>query len=299
MFCPRCDSDSDMSVVKDPYLIKHRCSKCESIYVKKDQFKKIIKEVSDSDLNLLPESKDDDSHPTIHCPKCMGTEMSKKSISVITKIIIDYCPECEGVFLDKEEFSDLYLLAEDYMPSRPEIGYLNGHKTEEVISKVTVPDTGNHYGGGCYDCHYNHFSIYFKENLGLGLNMFAEKWTYKLAKIIGLSGKQDIQIGDRKIDSRFIIQGYHDDDIILLLSDSKVRQSLYDLKKKAVNQYVVKGNFKITDSKVTYCEGPYNSEIRFQKIVNPEGVQAGLLSVVEAVENYYTSGTSTTSKRKF
>ena len=129
--------------------------------------------------------------------------------------------------------------------------------------------------------------------------MFAEKWTYKLAKIIGLSGKQDIQIGDKKIDSRFIIQGYHEDDIILLLSDYKVRKSLYDLKKKAANQPLVKGNFKITDSKVTYCEGPYNSEISFQKIVNPEGVQAGLMNVVEAVENYYTSGISTTRKRKF
>ena len=160
MFCPRCDSD--MPVVKDPYLIKHRCSKCESVYVKKDQFKKIIKEVSDSDLNLLPESKDDDSHPTIHCPECMGTEMSKKSISVITKIIIDYCPECEGVFLDKEEFSDMYYLAEDYMPSRSEIGYLNGHKTEEMFSKVKVHDPCS---SNTYDYHHIQFSIYFKENL--------------------------------------------------------------------------------------------------------------------------------------
>ena len=40
-------------------------------------------------------------------------------------------------------------------------------------------------GTDTYNSYYFiRFSICFKENLGLGLNMFAEKWTDKLAKII-------------------------------------------------------------------------------------------------------------------
>ena len=44
MFCERCNSDKGMVLVKDPYLDKHRCNDCEGIYIKKTQFKKLIKE---------------------------------------------------------------------------------------------------------------------------------------------------------------------------------------------------------------------------------------------------------------
>ena len=82
-------------------------------------------------------------------------------------------------------------------------------------------------------------------------------------EIVGFSKKQDIQIGDKKIDSQFIIQGYHKDDVILLLSDSKVRNAIHDLKKKVAGQPILKGNFRISDSKVTYSEGPYDHPIKF------------------------------------
>ena len=86
MFCPRCDSD--MPVVKDPYLIKHRCNNCEGIYVEKTQFKKLVKEISGSDLNLFPEPEKDDIHPTIHCPECSSVEMAKKLFQNFLKLFL-------------------------------------------------------------------------------------------------------------------------------------------------------------------------------------------------------------------
>ena len=192
------------------------------------------------------------------------------------------------------------LSAKETMPINPEhLGVFNEHVTEESTAEGFCHGV-NSNGTDTYNSYYFiRFSICFKENLGLGLNMFAEKWTDKLAKIVGLSGKQDIQIGDKKIDSQFIIQGYYEEDIVLLLTNSKVRNSIHDLKKKVADQPILKGNFRISDSKVTYSEGPYGHPIKFEKTGNPEKAKTKLMNVVEAVENYYTSGTSTTSKRKF
>ena len=294
MFCERCNSDRGMVLVKDPYLDKHRCNDCEGIYIKKTQFKKLIKEVSGSDLNLFPEPRNEDSHPTIHCPECISVEMLKKTISEFSETIFDFCPQCEGVFLDKNEFTEMNLSAKETMPINPEhLGVFNEHETEESIAEGLAHGVAHGVDGGrdtCYSYYFIRFSICFKENLGLGLNMFAEKWTDKLAKIIGFSRKQDIQIGDKKIDSQFIIQGYHKDDVILLLSDSKVRSAIHDLKKKVAGQPILKGNFRISDSKVTYSEGPYDHPIKFINTVNPEMAKTTLMNVVEAFENYYTLG---------
>ena len=303
MLCDRCVFDRKMVTIKDPYLIKHRCNSCEGIYVEKAQFKKLVKEISGSDLNLFPEPEKDDIHPTIHCPECSSVEMAKKTISEFSETIFDYCPECGGVFLDKNEFTEMNLSAKETMPINPEhLGVFNEHVTEESIAEGFCHGVSSNGTDTCDSYYFIRFSICFKENLGLGLNMFAEKWTDKLAKIIGLSRKQDIQIGDKKIDSQFIIQGYYKEDIVLLLTDSKVRKSIYDLNIKELNKPNKSGaigNFRISDSKVTYSEGPYGHPIKFEKTGNPEKAKTKLMNVVEAVENYYTSGASTTSKRKF
>ena len=152
---------------------------------------------------------------------------------------------------------------------------------------IVVAGGGGSGGGFVGICYFVRSSIYFEESLGLGLNMFSEKWTDKLFKGIGLSRKQDIQVGDDQIDSRFIIQGTDEKEIISLLSDQNIRKNINLLDEKRLKKGAIKGSFKIFDNRVTYSEGPYDHVVGFADIADPEGVMEAMLNLVKSVEDCY------------
>ena len=143
---------------------------------------------------------------------------------------------------------------------------------------------------------YLKFSVLFTRYLQLGLDMYREKWTDKLAKTFSLSKKQDIVIGDKQIDSKYIIQGYYPEDIKVLLQSEDVKASIKSLSELRLKRFNAAGSFKITDEGITYFEGPYewveNNQISFSKSINPSAVKPAMTNVVTAINRYYISKTN-------
>ncbi len=280
-----------MDRVKEPDLVVDRCPECGGTFFDKGELDVLVFEVSALHLHLFPEPERQDAHSAITCtkPSCGGETMLKKTISDLSEIIFDYCPKCEGIFLDKGEIQEVSQELEPAAKAsldKKTREYIDGHLVvEETVSVAYVGSSSSsgHLASTGQICYFVRSSIYFEESLGLGLNVFSEKWTDKLFKGIGLSRKQDIQVGDDQIDSRFIIQGTHEEDIISLFSDQSIRKNINLLDEKRLK----KGAFKIFDNKITYSEGPYDHVVGYADIADPEGVREAMLNLVKAVEDCY------------
>ena len=274
LICPRCGSEMDR--VKEPDLVVDRCPECGGTFFDRGELDVLVAGLSGMHLHLFPEPERQDVHSAITCatPSCVGETMLKKTISDLSEIIFDYCPKCEGIFLDKgeiQEVSQELELAPGANPNKKTKEYIDGHLVvEETVPVDYVVGDGRWGGSDVYICYFVRSSIYFEESLGLGLNMFSETWADKLFKGMGLSRKQDIQVGDDQIDSRFIIQGTHEEDIISLLSDQSIRKNINSLDEKRLKKGAIKGSFKIFDNRVTYSEGPYDHVVGYADIADPE-----------------------------
>mgnify|MGYP001986706570 CR=1 FL=1 len=233
-----------MDRVKEPDLVVDRCPECGGTFFDKGELDVLVAEVSGMHLHFFPQPEHQDVHSAITCakPSCGGETMLKKTISDFSEIIFDYCPKCEGIFLDKGEIQEVSQELEPAPganPNKKTREYIDGHLVVEETVSVTYIGTSRHAPGFVSTgevCYFVRSSIYFEESLGLGLNMFSEKWTDKLFKGMGLSRKQDIQVGDDQIDSRFIIQGTDEKEIISLLSDQNIRKNINSLDEKRLNE---------------------------------------------------------------
>ncbi len=284
-----------MDRVKEPDLVVDRCPECGGTFFDKGELDVLVAGLSGMHLHLFPEPERQDAHSATKCtkPSCGGETMLKKTISDLSEIIFDYCPKCEGIFLDKGEIQEV---SQELEPSteanldKKTREYIDGYLVVEESACVRW-DPGSHASPENF-WYFVRSSIYFKESLGLGLNMFSEKWTDKLFKGIGLSRKQDIQVGDDQINSRFIIQGTDEKEIISLLSYQNIRKNINLLEEKRLKKAAVKGSFKIIDNKVTYSEGPHithskNHVVGYADIADPEGEREAMLNLVKSVEDCY------------
>lgn len=299
VFCIPCQTDLDW--VNDSNLTFHRCRSCRCTFLDQDNFNQLLCGLSESPVDFFDLTEDaikrDDKR---RCPDCLDANMQKKGVSEFSEIIIDECPGCGGVLLDSNEHINMAREAVKRMPKNPNLASENtlyGPKFEEVVSYgVGVGTTGDRGTGSqatAVDYAYVRFSVFFSEDLGLGLNMYREKWTDKLAKSFGLSRKQDIVIGDKQLDAEYMIQGYYPEDIKMLLSDKDVKSSIKRLSGLRLESFNLTGRFKIGDECVTYSEGPYHShsgnEVTFADSINPEADKSAMTDVVMAVEGYYAA----------
>ncbi len=126
--------------------------------------------------------------------------------------------------------------------------------------------------------------MYFKRSLGLGLRLYSEKWTEKFIKLIGLFNKQDIQIGNEKFDSLFIIQGTNERAITSLLSISEIQKQLVEFKEKNFKIHVKSGTMEIVDDRIIYTEGPYTGDVKYNVREDKIGVVKAMLNLAQAFE---------------
>ena len=135
--------------------------------------------------------------------------MRKIDLLSYSDTVFDYCEECEGFFLDKGEIEQTNLELEEIVKdnlAEEFRGHIDGYLVRlDKISDVVV---GGRFGFAIAQmADYLRISVYFRESLGLGLRVYSEKWTHKFIKAIGLFSKQDISIGNDRIDRTFIVQG--------------------------------------------------------------------------------------------
>ena len=290
--CPRCKSV--MHKIEEPDITVDRCSECGGTFLDKGELDVLATGMSGEIefCSVDPEERTD-KHAYIECPKveCEGNRMRKINLLIYSDIIFDHCEKCAGFFSDSGEITEMNQELEQLTPDKEAEefrNYIDGYLVrKDSVSSVTTAGgllLGNTVAT---EAHYLKLSVYFKENLGLGLRVFSEKWAGKLFKVMGLSKKQDIQIGDDEIDSSFIIQGEHEKEVLSLLSDSQVQKNLKRLKGKEITVAKAQGKLEILDERIVYTEGPYIEVVSYDITEDETGVIKAMLDFAKAVEAYY------------
>lgn len=233
LICSSCNSKMDK--VKEPDITIDRCSNCGGTFLDKSELDALATGMA-GQIEFCSSGTDEqiDKHPYRKCPRpaCAGNEMKKVALVVYLDTMFDYCENCGGFFLDRAEIREMNLELEQITKDKVAEEF-RGYIDERLVRLDRILDVMQ-IGAGGFDFPTNvnclRISVYFKNSLDLGLRLYSEKWTDKFVKLIGLSNKQDIQLGDEKLDPLFIIQGTNKREIKSLLSKSEIQKQLIEFR---------------------------------------------------------------------
>jgi len=233
MKCPNCSSPMHPSDAPD--VTVDICSRCGGRFFDKGELNELATGVAGDVeqrslvwtdvIHTVEHTVPVDELPQRGCPRCDGEPMKKVGLVTFASIIFDFCPKCEGFFLDAGEVESMNRKLKEYSGDGLGDEYRAYHQGQLV--------RGNMYFGGTTGPDWRfplvessmattmiETVVYFDRPLGLGLHVYPEPWSTKLAKVFGLFGEQDITTGDAEFDTAFVIQGNDEAKVQELLSGS-------------------------------------------------------------------------------
>ncbi len=272
MKCPHCQWPLEKKVAPD--ITIDECPKCQGIYLDKGELNVLATGMA-GDIEFC--SVDDDEHKDKHakrqCPACSDTDMRKVNLLEFSQLIFDYCPECEGFFLDRGEVEQMN--AELAKLAGASVGKelreeIDGHLV--TLERIFALDTGYvtkealNLASGKKEKYpipelvYLRLSLYSEKPLALGLYLYEERWTTKLAKLLRLTKQEDIQLGDVNFDKKFFIAGESEEQIKDFFTEER-REAL--LKLASTKPLLLEKPTKIylLDNRLVLTAGPYTGEL--------------------------------------
>ncbi len=288
MNCPACKKE--MSAEKRSDITVDVCNSCNGVWLDKGELNEVATGLAgDIEYSTLGQKVAFDKFPERNCPKCDGWVMSKVALLTYTDTVFDYCPNCQGFFLDGGEVSEMneelkkMVYGDSYQEFR---GDINGRlvrmdKLSQPVASAGGLGTVAVAGGIEF---YVKFSVFFKKPLNIGLQVFGEKITDKILKVFRLSKKQDIVIGDKEIDKKFIVQGTDIEKVKELFLKGSLKNSI---KKFVDKEIVLDGKplkLEINDDKVVaYC-GLYPEGLSYDVKKDDVGVIKSLVEIATSIE---------------
>ncbi|OVE76398.1 hypothetical protein BVX98_06170 [bacterium F11] len=285
--CPSCQSK--MEKKKEPDITVDRCPSCNGTWLDKGELNVLATGMSGNiEFNSIDEEQHKDKFKIRQCPKCPSQKLRKVDLLIYSDTIFDYCEKCGGFFLDKGEIQNMNLeLADINKDKKPEEyrGTINEHLVRlDKINDVGLAAMPGGIATYAQGIAYLRISVYFKNPLGLGLRIYSEKWTDKFSKLVGMFNRQDIQIGNEKMDSKFIIQGTEPAKVKILLSKPDVQKGILDFVSQGLKIYNKPGTLEIVDKRVVYAEGPCAETAGYNVESDPLGIVKKMMTLVSVLE---------------
>ncbi len=266
--CPSCHTPMDEIV--EPDVAIDVCATCGGRFLDKGELNELatglagdieFRSVVWTDVMKAVEGVDpQDAFPVRSCPRC-SNRMKKVGLVPFVDVVFDHCEDCGCFFLDTGEVdtmnrklreASLGGVADEYR------SYHDGHlvRGNKLRGVELVPKAFH-----CEAVPAVSIQIvaYFKEPLGVGLSICAEKWTAKLAKAFGLFGKQDIPVGDDEFDAAFIVRGNDRNEIVRVLSQ-EIRHAILGFSSSRPSVSNVPGSIEVLDYCLCFTEGPYRDK---------------------------------------
>lgn len=289
--CPNCSTV--MKKERDPDITTDVCPGCGGIFLEKGELNALATGMAgDIEYCSVDREEHADRFATRSCPKCTNQKMEKVNLLRFSDLIFDYCHECEGFFLDKGEIESMNLELKKLSPGGTS-GEYRSHKDDHLVrvnqvSDITMGGPMSAMTGGAMQrpvgVMYIQAEVYFKTPLNMDLRIHAEKWTAKLAKILGISGSDDIAVGNDKFDGKFIVHGSDKTKIIGMLSP-EVQNLMLQFVSKRPKILSESGSLEVLDDKVVYTEGPYTGEIKVDLGPASAGIIDDLLRIAILIES--------------
>lgn len=290
LHCPNCGNIMEQK--KEPDITLDFCKNCSGTFFDHNELNVLATGLSGNiEYCSIDEDKHKDKFPSRKCPKCDDKIMRKINLLRFSDLIFDYCPDCEGFFLDKDEIEKMnYELSQLTSIKKAEEyrGYIQDHLVRlDKLSNVMVRPKMFGLFTSPTNVKYLSISVYFNKPLNAGLRIYSEKWTDKLLKTLQISKKQDIVIGNKKLDSYFIIQGEKTDKIKKLLSQDSIQEKLLAFIKNKPKMLYSTVTLEIFDERIICLEGPYQSDVNYNIEKDPAKILDFMMNLVTAIEENY------------
>jgi len=277
-----------MQRTNEPDIATDVCPSCGGIFLDKGELNKLATGMAgDIEFCTLEGETGEDGRPVRTCPDCGDQAMSKENLLLHSDLIFDYCPSCGGFFLDKGERAKM----------NAELKALSGKRGGEESRTyhgdrlVTIDILDNPCSYATYtgmdarpiDAKLICVTVYFSKPLNLGLRLTKEKWSFKLLKIFGLSGTQDIETGNSTFDSAFLVQADDEEGLKRILTrDAQDAICNFIEKKQGIMSEF--GSLQMVDDCIRYTEGPYTGALADDLIGRAQKVADTLLHIADLME---------------
>lgn len=283
--CPVCEvpmkSRSDADITMDV------CPQCGGVYLEEGELNAMATGVSGDIEHLTADDIDnDDRFPNRHCPNCRAVTMRKMELVGYSGVVFDYCESCHGFFLDRGELHTMNKeltrlagrkLAEEY---RGEVdGYLvRKDRSNNVSTNVYGPFV---MPGTTFNVR---MSVYFHRPLDAGLRITSEGLLDRAAKMLHIQIKQDIEVGNARLDGKVIIQADSPDKAKAILSQRPVADAIADYVEKRPRLFTYATKLEVLDDSISCIGGPYVERLNYDVDKDPEGVVKALIRAAKAVD---------------
>lgn len=260
--CPVCSVPFQQKIDAD--LAIEVCPGCGGLFFDKGELNVLATGLAgDIECYSIDTDAHQDEFATRICPKCPEQEMRKVNLLRLSELIFDYCPHCDGFFLDKgevQQMNDELRRLSSTGKDEEYRGYNGGHmvRVNHIRGVVGSYRAGSFSGGAPTACIFLEIVVYFRTPLGIDFRITSEKWTAKLAKLLGLFKTQDIETGHQEFDKTFIVQANDDRRALEILSPS-LRDALIRFASKKAMTFHHRASIEVLDDRIAYREGPYST----------------------------------------
>ncbi|MFO7898012.1 MAG: zf-TFIIB domain-containing protein [Planctomycetota bacterium] len=257
--CPNCGREMERNEEAD--MATDECPECGAVFLDRGELNALATGMT-GDIEYCSVDSDfhEDRFPARACPKC-GSEMAKVNLLRLSDLIFDHCPDCGGFFLDKGEVAKMNRELRAMAPNKQAEEYRGTHGGRLVRVDRTGDIVARDYLGFVQTTavSFIRVSVFFREEMPLGVRVFQERWPVRLAKGLGLFRGQDIETGDERFDSMFRVQG-EDEAAVAGHLDAPAREALLSFAGGEHSICGKTGSLQVTSSAVVYVEGPYGPD---------------------------------------
>lgn len=277
MKCPHCKSE--LQEKKYPDITIDDCPECGGVFLDKGELNVLATGMA-GDIEFCSIDNDEhiDKHEERLCPACVDVKMRKVNLLAFSNLIFDFCPKCEGFFLDKGEAEamneELSKVSKERLGEeiRQElhshfvtVERIFGVDTAFVTHKLTRAQSKD--SSDIPQLTFLRISLFLKNPLSLGLYLYEEKWTTKLAKLFGLTSYQDIEVGEDRFDGSFFVGAREKEETLALLTEERQKGLLSFLANKP-NICGKTPKFYFLDDRLVLTVGPFTEALP-KKLAEP------------------------------
>lgn len=285
--CPVCGSS--MQQKREPDMTLEQCANCGAVFLDPGELNAAATALAGNiEYCSVGDVEHDDRFPNRTCPKCGDTVMNKAELLGHTGIVFDHCPKCGGFLLDKGELpamnAELAKLSGRDVPDE-----FRGEKDGYFVRFDRIGDVAaTFWGAGLatipQEVFYSRLTVYFQRPLEMGLRVYSEKWTDRLAKVLGIGHKHDIETGNEALDHAAIIQADAPDAARELLARPPIAQALSAIMSDRPTLFSNEVKVEVLDDGVVCTGGPFSERLSYDVEQDSDGIVSRMISLARAFD---------------
>jgi len=214
--------------------------------------------------------------------------MEKAELLGHTGVIFDHCPECGAFFLDRGEVDTMNEVLSHLVTraSQEEFrGEIDGYFVrKDRLDATAVPFSLGGEAIATRPATYLRIAVFLYRPLDLDIRVTPEHWTDRLLRRLGIGHREDTEVGNPALDSRYLIQARDIDGVRALFRHEPVVQQLIEFADHPPRLFSFDAKLELLDRAVVCTGGPYAERRSYDVHEDPEGTLGRLIALARGID---------------